>query len=113
MDELAKLKDQVLEDLIQVTDETDVDPADRFEILMSRYVNTGETALLNKAYDAAKAIPETAAKGSALMQLLEEINIAQADASAETAPEQTESNDQPPADMPVDEQGEAVHVNKE
>ncbi len=85
MGDLTKLKNEVLDELIKVTDEEGLEPQEKFELLLSRYVNDGDQALLSDALTAAKAIEDVTVKGQALMQLLEEIDIAQLDAASEQA----------------------------
>jgi hypothetical protein len=88
MDDLNGLKNQILDDLIKVVDEDGLDPAERFEIIMARYDVINDNALLAKAYEAAKAIEDIPTRGNALMQILEEINIAQSEtANTEAAPQ--------------------------
>lgn len=77
MDELNGLKNQVLDDLIKIVDEDGLDPAERYEIIMARYDAIGDNSLLIKAYEVARDIEDNAVRGNALMQILEEINIAQ------------------------------------
>lgn len=77
MADLNKLKDQTLDELIKVTDEEGLEPEDKFELLMTRYVADGNTELLSQALSAAKQIEDISLKGQALMQILSEIDIAQ------------------------------------
>lgn len=79
MIDLQKLKDEVLDELITLTDEADLNPADKFDLLMTQYINSGDVQLLRKAYEAAQAIEDKTDKGNALMQLVSEIEIAQAE----------------------------------
>lgn len=77
MSDLTKLKNETLDELIKVTDEEGLEPEDKFELLMTRYIADGNTDLLTQALDVAKTIEDISMKGQALMQLLEEIDIAQ------------------------------------
>ena len=77
MSDLTKLKDETLDELIKVTDEEGLEPEDKFELLMTRYVADGNTELLAQALSAAKQIEDISLKGQALMQILSEIDIAQ------------------------------------
>lgn len=77
MIDLTKLKDETLDELIKVTNEEGLEPEDRFELLMTRYVADGNTDLLPQALSVAKQIEDTTLKGQALMQILSEIDIAQ------------------------------------
>lgn len=88
MDDLTQLKGQILDDLIVIVDETDVEPIDKFDILMLRYVNTGDAGLLSRLYEVTKTIPDPTERGSALMKLFEEINVFEAENAipAEAAP---------------------------
>lgn len=84
MDDLNQLKGQILDDLIVIIDETDVDPAEKFDILMLRYVNTGDAGLLTRLYEVTKAITDPTEKGTALMRLFEEIKILEAESAGQT-----------------------------
>ncbi len=77
MSDLTKLKDETLDELIKVTDEEGLEPEDKFELLMTRYVADGNTDLLPQALSVAKQIEDISLKGQALMQILSEIDIAQ------------------------------------
>ncbi len=83
MADLSKLKNEVLDELIKVTDEEGLEPQEKFEFLLTRYINDGDQSLLAEALVVAKSIEDTTAKGQALMQLLEEIDIARLDAETE------------------------------
>lgn len=85
MADLNKLKDETLDELIKVTDEGGLEPEDKFELLMTRYVADGNTDLLTQALGVAKTIEDTSMKGQALMQILSEIDIAQVDSTSEQA----------------------------
>ena len=85
MDEYTKLKNQVLDELIKITDEEELTPLEKFEFLMTQYASNGNTSLLNKAFISAQEIENVSEKGQALMQLLEEIDIAQVDLNSEQA----------------------------
>lgn len=83
MADLQNLKNELLDELIKITDETGVDPIDRFDIVMSRYLNTGETDLLTQATSIAKTIEDPKDRGNAMMQLLDEIDLAQSEANSQ------------------------------
>lgn len=105
MDDLTNLKNQILDDLIGLIDEEGIEPAERFDLLLTRYLSAGDASLLQKAYEAAKSIEDSSARGNALMQLLEEVNIAQAEPAEQ--PAQTETH----PDEPESSDSEAVSVN--
>lgn len=83
MDEYTKLKNQVLDELVKITEEDDLAPQEKFEFLMTQYISNGDISLLSKAFLSAQKIEETSERGQALMQLLEEIDIAQIDLEPE------------------------------
>lgn len=83
MVDLSTLKNEVLDELINITDSEGLDPVEKFELIMTRYVNTGDTALLGAAFKAAKKIEDVSYRGTALMQLLEEIELSQAEIVAQ------------------------------
>ena len=85
MDEYTNLKNQVLDELIKITDEGELTPLEKFEFIMTQYTSNGNTSLLNKAFISAQEIENVSEKGQALMQLLEEIDIAQVDLNSEQA----------------------------
>lgn len=82
MADLKQLKNQVLDELIVITDEADLSPLEKFDLTMTRYINTGDEGLLDKLYKTAKEIKDPKDRGSALMQLLEEIEIVQSKQAA-------------------------------
>ena len=108
MADLQNLKNELLDELIKITDETGVDPIDRFDIVMGRYMNTGETDLLAQATSIAKTIEDPKDRGNAMMQLLDEIDLAQSDdagrqneisnsaSKAEVSEEQVSNNNSTP-----------------
>lgn len=76
MADLTQLKNVVLDELISLTDSNSLDPAERYDLLMTQYANSGDVTLLDQAVKAAKEISDVSVKGTALIQILEEINIA-------------------------------------
>lgn len=89
MADLQKLKEQILDDLIVITDDTGMDPVEKFELLMTQYINSENVELINKLYDTAKGIEDVGIRGNALMQLLEEINLVQSELTAEVGSNDT------------------------
>lgn len=89
MADLKNLKNQILDELIKITDSADLDPIERFDLTMTQYANSDDQSLLATAFKAAQQIEDVAPRGTAFMQLLEEIEIAQADQSVE--PEKNEA----------------------
>ncbi len=84
MADLGTLKNSVLDELITITDSEGLDPVEKYELVMARYANTGDTTLLEAAFNAAKNIEDVSYKGSALMQLLEEIELSQIEPAAQS-----------------------------
>lgn len=77
MRDLKDLKNQILDELIAVTDGSGLQPEERFDLILTRYINSGDTKLLESALDAAKGIEDASPKAAALIQLLEEVDIAE------------------------------------
>ncbi len=118
MADLQKLKTQVLDELISLTDEGSLDPVDRYELVMTQYVSSGDVSLLEKAHGAAKEIEDPAQKGSALMQILEEIEIAQAEPSGDSIgnqekPKETAKDEAPVEDIPEGSAGKKIEVSQD
>ena len=94
MIDLQKLKNDVLDELITITDEGDLSAEDKFQVVMMRYINGGDIELLDTAYKAAQQIKDATVKGNALIQLAEEIDIAQTEQqdTATKIPQNTDSD---------------------
>ena len=97
-EELTQLRNQVLDELMTLVDEVDIEPEDKYNILMSRYIATGDNSLLKTSLEAAKKISDPKARGSAFVQLLGEI-----DANPEVNPPEAENQDLPPQAEQVSE----------
>ncbi len=76
-DELADLKSRILDGLITLEDESAINASERFSIIMARYIENGDLGLLNRAYEVASKLDDPSLKSNALLQLLDEVNIAQ------------------------------------
>jgi len=92
--DLAKLKNEILDEIISIVDDADMEPVEKFDLLMVRYISTGDTALLVKAYDVTKSIQDSSEKGSTLMQLLEEIDLVEIEQAAEAESKEPQANEQ-------------------
>lgn len=83
---LENLKAQVLNELTQLSDTTDIDPENRFRLMINLAVISGTTDSFEKAKKAASSIEEPTAKTRALMELLEEIDISLGNITVGDAP---------------------------
>lgn len=105
--ELLALRKKILDDVIPLAIDGVDNTPDRFELLL-RIIQSGnaDTAVYERAYDAAKSIENSDDKLAALMSLVDEIDVdlqaegegtgdAHADIPAEAAPSQ-------PTQIPVD-----------
>lgn len=77
MANLQNLKQELLDELAKLTDESGIDPLDKFDVIMSRYMVTGDENLLSQAIEVAKTIEDPKERGNAMMQLLDEVDLAQ------------------------------------
>ena len=57
--DLKQLKNQILDDLIKVTDQEGLTPVEKFDFTMTQFVNTGKEDLLSNAYEISKQHPVT------------------------------------------------------
>lgn len=74
-EDVQKLRNQVLDELIKLVDEVGVEPEDKYNIIISRYIAIGDTALLRDAYNIALTITSPKERAAALLQVLSEIDI--------------------------------------
>ncbi len=74
-EEIQKLRSQLVDELVVLVDETDLEPEDKFDIIVNQYTMTGDIALLKDAHKAATGIKDVKEKGAALLWVLNEIDL--------------------------------------
>jgi hypothetical protein len=94
---LERLRSEIVEDLVPIVEEADVDPEQRFTLLLATARLSGSEEKFRKAHKAAMDIQDTQARAGALMDLLDAVDSAVAAVSAE--PPAAQETENPPSDQ--------------
>ncbi len=70
-DDLEKVKEEMLRDLIPIMDRINIMPEQKYKIYKQMLGKTGDKSVIAKAYEAVKSITDEAARAEALLYLLE------------------------------------------
>lgn len=94
---LEKLRSSILDEVIPLAEEADLEPSQKFTLLINAARLSGEAQKFEAAHQAALGIDAPKEKAEALLDLLEEIDIklGEIDESAMVADQSTQNIEQP------------------
>lgn len=103
---LENLRTQVLNELLPLVEQSTIDPAQKFDLLITLARSTGDPDRFEQAFQAAKSLESIDDKAGALFDLLDAMEFtgtAKAPQPAPESPEPTPQEEQPAQDMGNDQ----------